>query len=734
MEPHFIYKRNPCHISNTMSDNVPNMSEKLLQEFNANSYEEWKAAAEKLLKGAPFDKKMLTRTPEGITLQPIYRQDDVAGKEQRHGMPGMGNTMRGATPDGYTIEPWAIAQEIPYGTPEAFNRALLTDLMRGQNAVNVTLDIATHNGKDPDTAKVGEVGACGLSLASIDDFEVAFKDVIPDAVRFYFQSGTSALPLAALFFAWLGRKGRKASCVKGGLGCDPLATLVSAGTLPQTLSVAYNQMAALTSYTAANAPGFAAIGVSVLPHASAGASAVEELACALATGVEYMRELQQRGISVDVTASQMLFTFALGPNFFMEVAKLRAARLLWAKVIEAFGGNESARTMRIHGRTTLWNKTVHDPYVNMLRTSIEALSGAVGGVQSMHVGQFDECLRVPTEFSRRIARNSQIMLQEECELTGVIDPAGGSWYIESLTDELAQKAWAFFQEIEAAGGATKALESGLIQQKITAVRNDRLKRIGTRQQGLIGTNLFPNLEEKPLQGGEAVSFPEIKERRAKQIGEYRTSNDESGDRSVMEQLAKIASQHDSLQMEILVEAASSGATLGEISASLRPEAEKLPCVERLPSVRASKYYEELRAAASAYKLEHGHLPQIFLANIGPLKRHKPRMDFTTGFFATGGFEFIVGPGDTDPTEAAKAADESGAPITVICGTDDDYVEFVPAFCREMKRIDGRVKLVLAGYPGDNEGTYKAAGLDDYIFVKSPNYDLNKRYLEELGVL
>lgn len=716
-----------------MTQPTDSQPDNLLGEFAPTSYTEWKAAAEQLLKGKPFDKVMLTKTPESITLKPIYRAEDVADLESRKGVPGLGDHARGATASGYLNQPWDIAQELPYGTPETFNDALKNDLMRGQNAINVSLDIATQRGKDPDRAGPGEVGACGVSLACIKDFETAFDGIIPEAVAFYFQNSTSGLPVAALLVGWLHRHGHLPSVLRGGLNFDPLATLAASGSVSVTLDQLYDEMAALVQYHSVNSPQFAAVGISGQPYGNAGASAVEELACALATGVEYIRQLQARGIDIDSAASQLLFTFTLGPNFFMEIAKLRAARLLWAQVVTAFGGQPQSCAMRIHGRTTLWNKTRHDPYVNMLRTTTEALSGAIGGVQSMHVGTFDEILRLPDTFSRRIARNTQVILQEECELTGVIDPAGGSWYIEHLTDELAGKAWESFQTIEKEGGMSAALTSGFIQEMIATTRTDRLKFIGQRRQGLVGTNLFPNLSEIPLPAN-IPNYDSIRVDRSKELSEYRISNNEDDDWKVMQTLTKLTEKEAKLNLAVLIDAANAGATLGEITSSVRANAQEPLTIVPLPSCRAAEPYEALRRASANFKTNYGKAPRIYLANVGPLKRHKLRMDFITGFFQTGGFELLPGDGTNEPQEAVKQASESMAPIVVICGSDDDYPNFVPTFCKALKTLSPSVTIALAGDPGEHKDTYTEAGLDDNLTARSPNLETNKRYLSQLGVL
>ncbi len=694
----------------------------LLEEFAPVDYATWKEAAEKLLKGAPFDKKMLTPTPEGITLQPIYRQEDLEGLEHLESFPGEFNFSRGSTDDGYLQNPWKIAQELPYGLPEEFNAAALSDMQRGQDGLNVALDIATQLGKNPDEGAVGEVGACGLSVATLEDLRKAFNDIVPEAVNISFQSGVSGLPLAALLVAWLKEEGKDAKALQGGMNLDPLGVLARCGSLPVSLDEAFADMVTLATYCKDNAPGFTAVGVSTLPYANAGASAVEELACALATGTAYLRKLMDGGLDINAAAKAIRFEFSLGANFFMEVSKLRAARILWSKIVSEFGGDREAARMKIHGRTGLWNKTVHDPYVNMLRTTTEALSGVVGGVESMHVGAFDEVIETPTTFSRRIARNTQIMLQEECELRAVIDPAGGSWFIENLTDQVAKGAWGIFQEIEKEGCICAALKSGSIQKRIAKTNDGRIKLLTQRRANLVGTNLYPNLKEKPLPK-TTPDFTEVKKKRVEALKATAKDVDLS-----------TLTERDAGLIDRLAAAASQGATLGAIFTALHGGEGDKPSITALPSVRGAKIFEEMRAAADAYTQANGHGPKMFLTTLGPLRKHKLRADFTRGFFEVGGFDIEAADGYESVEDAVAGAQASGAKVTVICGTDDAYVDFVPAFCQKLKAEAPGIKVILAGYPGDNEKAYMEAGLDDYIFIKSNVYEVNKKYLEAIDVM
>jgi methylmalonyl-CoA mutase len=641
-----------------MTSTIIPVGEKLAAEFPRTTHEEWKAAADKLLKGAPFDKIMLTRTPENITLQPIYERGVLESLPAAASLPGQGDYLRGTRPDGYRLAPWDIAQELPYTDPAAFNEALLRDLEVGQNAVSITLD-----------------GANALRLRTPSDIIAAFRLVIPDALSWHFHAGERTRETALLFYSWLVAHNAKLDKVRGTLNHDPLGTLAATGALSLPLRRAYDGLAGLVKIARANLPAFTSVGVSTRAYHNAGASAVEELGVLLATGLEYLRELNKRGIDLNTAATRTAFHFSIGGNFFVELAKLRAARVLWARVVGELGGNASARAMRQHARTGLFNKTRHDPYVNILRTTTEALAGVLGGVESLTVGAFDEVVRPPEELSRRVARNTHVILQEECELTAVIDPAGGSWYVEKLTDDLARGAWEFFQKIEEKGGASAALKAGFIQETITATRKGKEKLLGQRRVSLVGTNQYPNIAEKPLAPGAIRNTPP--------------------------------------------------------EPSADPPAESAAA---LPVVRLAERYETLRAASTAYKAKHGHGPKIHLANIAALRRHKVRADFTRGFFETGGFEITGAEGSTDDALIAEKAVASGAALVVICGHDEDYPVHVPAIAQAIKARAPQLTLILAGNPGEHEAAYKAAGLDTYIFAKSDNYETNRQFLQKVGAL
>lgn len=689
--------------------------ENLFAEFKPSTYEEWKEESVKLLKGAPFDKKMYSKTPEGIVLKPIYNKEDVNFEVS---LPGYDDYVRGVSAEGNKGSPWKIDQQIYASTPREFNKLALDALNKGQTALEIRLDCPSSRGVDADESEAGRVGKCGLSVSVKKDFDEALKGIETDCVEINISTASRAAGVAAILYA--SQKGKKLS---GGIRFDPIGILAERGKLDRKLECAFDEMFALASYNAKNMPSFGAIGVDAMPYSSAGASAVEELGAAMATAAAYLREMLARGMSIDETAPLVRFRLSLDSNFFMTVAKLRAARVLWAKIVEAFGGSEESRKIRVNAKTSVYNKTVYDPYVNMLRTATEAFSGVIGGCDSMTVSPFDEIMRKPDEFSTRIARNQQIILQEECNLADVIDPAGGSYFVETLTKELAGKAWEFFVKIEAAGGIVKALESGMVQDAVAATAAGKKKLIDTRRSSVVGTNNYANLGEKLLEKPACECEKIFKERAAE------VSAAKSGAK------VDLGSAKGAGAIEKLVEAACEGAGISALSKTLCHCGSAETSVKPLEIRRAVEHFEALRKASADFKEKTGSGPKIFLATMGPLVQHKIRADFIRGFFQVGGFDVIYPNGFQTPEDAAKAFAESGAKYAVICSTDDTYPELVPPVAKAIKAAKAGSVVLLAGIPNpDFEQSYKDAGLDGSISIKSNNYETLKSMLETLGVL
>lgn len=700
-------------------------------EFAAPTYEEWRKEAEITLKGAPFEKKLISKTYEGIDLQPIYLRADGDKIEHAKSLPGFAPFVRGGNVLGQHLDGWEISQEFAFSTPKEFNSAVRTDLERGLTAVNIVLDKATRNGDDPDSAKVGEVGKGGLSIATLKDLQRALEGIDLARVPLFIRTGASAMPFAALLFA-LAKQGKKSLAeLRGCIEMDPVGVISHEGSLPQSYDEAYREMAILTTWAAKNAPKLQTICVHARAWHEGGGNAVQELAFAIATGAEYLREMTKAGLDVNVVAPRIRFSITVGTQYFTEIAKLRAARILWADVVKAFGGNEESQKLTLHVRTSHRNKTVYDPYVNMLRTTVEAFAAVIGGSDSIAVAPFDEVIRTPDDFSRRIARNTQIILQKESHLDHVIDPAGGSWYIETLTDKLAQAAWKLFQEVEGKGGIRAALEAGFPQQAVAAIAKERVKAAQTRKDTILGTNMYPNAKEKPLEVRQP-DLAAIHKKRSAELAEFRTSSEQSDLTSVLDKLSQLLDSAPERVLDAAIAAIISGATLGEITRTIRSRDVARPKITPVCIFRTAECYEQLRAAVEARAAE-GKRPKIFLAVMGPLKQFKARADFSAGFFQVGGFEVVYPKkGFATADEAAKAAHESGAKVAVICSTDDTYPELVPAFVKALKDGHSELTAIVAGYPTDHIEAFKQAGVDEFIHIRANCYQILTDILKKVS--
>jgi len=616
----------------------------------------WKKTVEAELKGVPFEKKLVTRTPEGIALQPLYTRADLAGLADVTSAPGTAPYLRGTRPLGYKAGGWEVAQEIPASDPVAFNKALLADLMGGQDSVALT---------------AAGAGLSGVSIKSLQDLEKAIAGVELAVLPVHLRSAVNVAGLGADYLALVNARGVAASALSGSVTADPLASWVRNGCVEGGLAPAIAAVLAWSGTAAVTAPRLHTVGIDATVWADAAGTSTQELAFALAAVSEYLRAFAAQGVTAATVAPRLRFSFAMGPQFFIEVAKLRAFRPLLTRVLVAFGAAPTAAGgVAVHATTGRWNKTLLDAHVNMLRVTTEALSAVLGGVDSLHVAPYDELTGASDTISRRIARNVHVLLAEEFGMTLTADPAGGSFYVEKLTDELGRKAWALFQDIESKGGLIAALKAGYPQSLVQKSAADKSAAIASRRMGIVGTNLFPNLKEKPL------------------------------------------------------------------SAAPAPAVGAAPDITPLPACRASAEIETLRFAADAFAKRTGAGPKVFLAKMGPVIQHKPRADFSAGFFAVGGFE-PLGKLSFDTAEAAaQAAAASGAAIAVLCSTDDTYPELAPVFARTLKAAKPDITVILAGLPADAAvvASFREAGFDDFIHVRANFTGMLANLLKKIGAL
>ncbi len=703
--------------------------EKLFSEFNKPSYEEWKEAAIKLLKGRPFDKSMFTRTPEGITLKPIYNQDDLNKLPYTDTLPGEYPYLRGTQTEGHLLEPWKIAQEIYAAKPKEFNEALIEALYKGQTSMNMTLDIPTISGFDADSKDIENVGIRGTSISTLEDLSIALHDLVFSVLPIYVNVGMHPVPMTAMFLAQLENTNQNQSDLKGVLGYDPLGMLSKYGYLTSTVEQCYDAMRDVLNYIKVIGSDIRSILIEGHPYHNGGADAVQELCYVMATGTEYIRKMIQRGIHIDDIAPHMAFSLSLGSNFFMELSKVRAARVMWSRIVKSFGGNSESQKIYIHGKTSSWTKTVYDPYVNMLRNASEAFSGAIAGVDSLDVTAFDEPIREADEFSRRVSRNVQSILQDECRFTQPIDPAGGSWYIESLTYELAETAWTKFQEIEKNGGMFTALQAGNVQTSVINKYEDKFKNMAKRKHVWVGTNMYANMTEEELDSRKP-DRDRIKDDRVMAVQNYRLKKDVFNIESALSDLGDYVYTHKKVSMPLAIKAIQSGVTLG-LMTDLLNDRHLEETTEMINYERGAKRFEDLRDRTEGMKRK-GIDPKVFLFNYGKIPKHKARADFSTGFFEVGGFEVLKNNGFMDVESAVQAGLASEAKVGVICSTDEVYPEIVPNIAKAIREQGSKMILIVAGRPpADVVENYKAAGINHFIYMGADCYELLSALQEEV---
>lgn len=707
------------------SADVENFPDVPLDEFTPPTDEEWKAACEALLKGAPFEKKMFTKTYEGITFDPMYTRKHTEDILPKGVMPGMGDYLRGVDAAGYIGKPWGIAQACDETLPAENNELLRHEHDKGATIYHIVLDTASRTGVDARQAET--VGDTGTSVTTVEDMHVLLTGLDLAKFPLYVYAGTNAVPLLALVAAARRASGEDMAEVRGIVGADPIGALVADGKLPASLDAHYDSLAAAARWATVNAPHLRTVFVRSDVYSNGGANDVQEVASVLATATAYLRALCERGLTIDEAASQIAFAFSMGANFFLQIAKLRAVRPLWAQIVGAFGGSAEAQKMRIHARPALFFKTIYDPYVNMLRNTTEIFSGVVGGIDSFESAPFDEPIRKGDEFSRRIARNVQIMLQEEFGLLQPIDPAGGSWAVETLTRQMKEKIWAEFQRIEKEGGIIAALRAGSLQESVAAVLAARFKNADLRRDRIVGNNMYPNMTETLLET-RAEDTAALKAQRTADIDAYLSDIDV---KHLGEALASLRQAHS---VDHAVEAALAGATIAELMTAVT-EGNGAETVTAIAPHRWSERFEALRQRTEEYKAEKNDNVKIFLANMGPIPQHKARADFTTGFLQVGAFEVLGNDGFKTVEEAANAARASGADAVVICSTDATYPEIVPALAPKLHEVLPKARVFLAGAaPKDLLETYKEAGIDEYISVRANCYEILESLQKQKGMI
>lgn len=614
---------------------------------------EWRALADKEVKG----RDLTWRTPEGIDVKPLYTAEDVT---EDPGLPGFAPFTRGVRASMYAGRPWTIRQYAGFSTAEESNAFYRRNLAAGQKGLSVAFDLATHRGYDSDHPRVtGDVGKAGVAIDSVEDMKILFDGIPLDQMSVSMTMNGAVIPILAFFIVAGEEQGVDKSLLDGTIQNDILKEFMVRNTYIYPPEPSMRIISDIFAYTSANMPKFNSISISGYHMQEAGATQVQELAFTIADGMEYVKYGVASGLDIDKFAGRLSFFFAIGMNFFMEVAKLRAARVLWHRVMTQLGAkDERSKMLRTHCQTSGVSLTEQDPYNNIIRTTIEAMAAMLGGTQSLHTNALDEAIALPTDFSARIARNTQLVIQEETGMTNVVDPLGGSYYVEALTQELVDKAWEIIERVEAEGGMAKAVAAGWPKAMIEEASAATAARIDRGEQVIVGVNKYRKAEEDPIDILD-VDNHAVREAQVARIARVKASRDEAACRAALDALREGARGSGNL-LELAVEAARHRATLGEISLAMEDVFGRHGTVPTpVSGVYGGAYtddqrWERIKDGVAATERRLGRKPRMLVAKMGQ-DGHDRGANLVSSAFGDLGFKVVPGPLFQTPQEAAELA-------------------------------------------------------------------------------
>jgi methylmalonyl-CoA mutase len=638
-------------------------------------------------------------TPEGIDVARLYTAADLAPVDHLQTMPGLPPFLRGPYSTMYAVRPWTIRQYAGFSTAEESNAFYRRNLEMGQKGLSIAFDLATHRGYDSDHPRVpGDVGMAGVAIDSILDMEILFDRIPLDRMSVSMTMNGAVLPIMALYILAAQEQGVATEQLTGTIQNDILKEFMVRNTYIYPPGPSMRIIGDIFAYTAKNMPKFNSISVSGYHMQEAGATADIELAYTLADGLEYIRAGRAAGLEVDAFVPRISFFWAIGMNYFMEVAKLRAARLLWAKIVKRFEPtNPKAMALRTHSQTSGWSLSAQDPYNNVARTCIEALAATCGHTQSLHTNSFDEALALPTTFSARIARNTQLQLQQESGICASVDPWGGSYYVERLTHDLAHAAWELIDEVEELGGMAKAIEAGLPKLRIEEAAARTQARIDSGEQTVVGVNRNV-LEHEPEIEVRHVDNRAVREAQIARLKKLRAERDEAALERCLDALTKSAETGEGNLLELAVEAARARGTVGEISLALEKVWGRHEAVTRTisgvysSSVRERDRLEAVQRRAEAFARAEGRRPRLLVAKMGQDGHDRGAKVIATGF-ADMGFDVDIGPLFQTPEETARQAVENDVHVVGVSSLAAGHLTLVPQL-REALKAEGREDILI----------------------------------------
>ena len=670
------------------------------KDINIKSTEKATTAAAEWEKANHIEKNWLT--PELIPVKPVYTAEDLKGMEHLDYVAGIPPYLRGPYSMMYPMRPWTIRQYAGFSTAEESNAFYRRNLAAGQKGLSVAFDLATHRGYDSDHPRViGDVGKAGVAVDSIMDMKILFDQIPLDKMSVSMTMNGAVLPILAFYIVAGLEQGATLDQLQGTIQNDILKEFMVRNTYIYPPKFSMKIIADIFEYTSKNMPKFNSISISGYHMQAAGATADIELAYTLADGLEYLRAGVNAGMDIDAFAPRLSFFWAIGMNHFMEIAKMRAGRLLWAKIVKQFNPkNPKSLALRTHSQTSGWSLTEQDPFNNVGRTCIEAMGAALGHTQSLHTNALDEAIALPTDFSARIARNTQIYIQDETTVCKSIDPWGGSYYVESLTQELVEKAWAHIQEIEKLGGMAKAIESGIPKLRIEEAAARTQARIDSGEQTIVGTNKYRLEKEDPIDILE-VDNTAVREAQIRRLHELKANRNQAEVDAALDAITRCAETGEGNLLELAVDAAKKRASLGEISYACEKVAGRYKAVIRTVSgvyssiAKEDEDFQKAKKLADQFAEMTGRRPRIMIAKMGQDGHDRGAKVVATGY-ADLGFDVDMGPLFQTPEETAKQAVENDVHVVGVSSLAAGHKTLVPAVIAELKKLGREDILVYVG--------------------------------------
>jgi len=687
-----------------------------MAEFPEKTLAEWRALAEKEL-GGGLD-RLTWQTPEGIAVKPLYTAEDLEKLETLGSLPGFPPYLRGPRATMYANRPWTIRQYAGFSTAEESNKFYRENLKAGQMGLSVAFDLATHRGYDSDHPRVvGDVGKAGVAIDSVEDMKILFDGIPLDRMSVSMTMNGAVLPVLAGYIVAAEEQGVPAEKLSGTIQNDILKEFMVRNTYIYPPAPSMRIVADIIEYTAQHMPKFNSISISGYHMQEAGATAVQELAFTLADGLDYVRAALSKGLKIDDFAPRLSFFFCIGMNFFMEIAKLRAARLLWARLMQRFDPeNPASLALRTHCQTSGVSLTEQDPYNNIMRTTIEALAAVLGGTQSLHTNSFDEALALPTPFSAKIARNTQLVIAEESGVNHVVDPLGGSYYVESLTQAVAEAAWTLIEEVEALGGMTKAVESGMPKLRIEESAARRQARIDRGEEVIVGVNKYRAETPDKVELLD-IDNTKVREQQVARLQRIRASRDAKRVEAALGALGEAARSGKGNLLALAVEATRARATVGEISAALEQVFTRhRATIRSVSGVYGALYegdegYRRIQREVEAFARAEGRRPRMLVVKLGQDGHDRGAKVIATAF-ADIGFDVDVGPLFQTPEEAARQAIENDVHVVGVSSQAAGHRTLVPQLVAALRQQGADEILVVCGgvIPPQDYDFLKAAGV------------------------